>query len=589
MLIKYNDFRNSLNENVAQAKTYLKNRALRDKKERMGEPREGDPAVTLSQYEVKDAENDRDFLKIKDMVKDNAGYTYMFTKFFFEDLVEVEKEQRYIELSQLYTTLKDLRQSLSKLPLASLDAYTKIKPTEADHRGPYERLIDDIEDLKNSKLTTKWINKLLPWQKVWFDTPNPKIKERVAGIAFGFDQFGKEPDGTINAEINKANQGDFFLGVKRYKTVGELLSSAESHIKATDNASANKFRQAIINVNKKYGELNGAEVVYNEGGILIIEVRSYVANSELNSNTSHCIAKTGQSSWDTYVGDNKFAKQYYIYDYNLPQSDPKCVIGITIGEGGRINNCNIRNNQDFMDGIKAFIKARDIPMYVLAPMSPEEIEKKKRRMRANEKIVNEGLTLEEVRQYFEEGADPNAKNGKPLLNSVSEDNFEKTKYLLEMGANPNLSNCIDNAKNLVMIKLLVDNKAEMTDGVFNSFILNDIEAMEYVLAAGIDPDFKKGYPLRTAIRNENDEVIKLLIKHGAKISERNYLAVNWCVESYNLEILKYLFKRMKEQDDPKTNDNGAIDEWIFWCTSSDKPAPKNVKDEIINFLEAQRI
>jgi hypothetical protein len=67
-------------------------------------------------------------------------------------------------LKNLLTILKDLRQSLSQLPMP-VDRYTTQKPTEQDKRGPYERLLDDLEKLKSGRKINKWVNKLLPWQK----------------------------------------------------------------------------------------------------------------------------------------------------------------------------------------------------------------------------------------------------------------------------------------------------------------------------------------------------------------------------------------------------------------------------------------
>jgi len=164
MLTKYFDFKESLNENVQQAKTYLKNKALKDKRAQIVEGGESDEEelkkVGLTPIEVRQAENNPQFLKIKELLRDSPGYTYVFTKFFFEDLSELEPIQRLEELKNLYTTLKDMRQSISQLPMP-VDRYTTQKPTPEDPRGPYERLLDDLERLRGNRVTTKWINQLL--------------------------------------------------------------------------------------------------------------------------------------------------------------------------------------------------------------------------------------------------------------------------------------------------------------------------------------------------------------------------------------------------------------------------------------------
>lgn len=588
MIAKYSEFKDSLNENIQQAKTYMKNRAIKLKRVALSEEGETDEEtlkkVGLSPMEVREAEQNREFIKIKDLVKDAPGYTYVFTKFYFEDMADLEPQQRMEDLITLYNTLKDLRQSLSSLPMP-VDRYTTQKPTAEDPRGPYERLIDDLEKLKGSRLTNKWIGELLTWQKPWFDRMTPVQKEKIDGIAIAFDEFGKTPDGKKDPAVNKVLQEIFWKKVGRYKTLSELISGAESNIRAVNNAAMSKFLIAMSKVNDKYGEINGVEEIYNENNILIIEVRSYVANRELNANTAHCI-KDSQSQWNHYVGDDKFTKQYYIYNFNLDASDNKSVIGVTVGERGRVTACHLKNDAGFSDRIEPYMKSIKVPMSVLAPMSSEEIEKKKKRMIANKEIVKPKLTLDQVKKYFEEGADPNAQTGIPLQNAVKEDDYDRVKYLLTVGAYPNVGNAIKFAKNLDMIKLLVDYGSEINNEVFHS-ILKDYDAVEYVLKAGVDPNFEKGLAIRTAARLGDTKMIELLIKYGANVSERRYMVVKWAVEHANLDVIKFLMEKMRQFSDPNFKDKEMreklINDWIHWCQSSDKITEKQ-KEETKDLL-----
>lgn len=598
MVTKYVNFQvdSNLNESATQqAKTFMKNRAFRLKKE--SEPEvEGKP-VSLNPMEVKKAENDPDFLKIKNMLTENPGYTYLFTKFFFEDLSELEPEQRYADLKSLYNTLKDMRQSIAQLPMpvdryasqaANEEEEKKSKEENRNYRKPHERLMDDLSKLKGNRVTTKFVNQLLVWQKAWFEKSTPVQKEKIDGIAAAFDEFGKEPDGSKDAKKNKELQDYFLLKVKKYKTVGELIDGAISYIKSANNAGMSKFLQAIAKVNMKYGEFNGVEEVYNENNVLIIEIKSFVANRDLNANTSHCIAGS-QGSWDHYVGDNKFSKQYYIYNFNLAPSDNKSVIGITIGERASIAACHLKNDGGFSGEITSYMKKLGIPMSVLAPMTPLEIEKKKKRMIANKEIVKDKLSTEQVKQYYEEGGDVNAQQGKPLQNAVKEDNYEKTKYLLDVGAMPNVGNAIKYAKNLKMIKLLVDYRSEINNEVFNS-IMNDYEAVEYVLKAGIDPNFEKGYPIRTAAKLGDAKMINLLITYGANIAERRYMVVKWTASYGKMEVFKFLLDKMRQMDDPNIKNPELKEKFlnacVHWCETADKinDAQKKEVVKLINGL-----
>lgn len=603
MLKRYFDFKDNLNENVQQAKAFMKNTALRAKKAKMSDGKELSEEelkkIGLDQMEVRQAENNPEFLKIKDLVKDNPGYTYLFTKFYFEDLVDLEPNQRMEDIKGIYNTLRDVRQSLSQLPMpvdryasqaANEEEEKKAKEENREVRKPFERLIDDLEKLKGSRTTNKWINQLLTWQKAWFEKVTPVQKEKIDGIAAAFDEFGKEPDGSKDNKKNKELQDYFFLKVKKYRTVGELILGAENYVKSASNAGTSKFLQAVARVNQKYGEINGAEDVYNDRGILILEIRSFVANRDLNSNTSHCIAGS-QGSWDSYVGDNKFTKQYYIYNFNLPPSDVKSVIGITIGEGGKVSACHTKNDGGFSSNINSYMRDIGVPMSVLAPMSQEEIVKKKRRMEANKHIVKEKISLEEAKTYFEDGADPNAQQGKPLQNAVKENNYDKAKYLLEVGAYPNVGNAIKFATGIDMIKLLVDYGSQINNEVFNG-IMKDYDAVEYVLKAGVDPNFEKGYPIRTAAKYDDIKMIELLIKYGADIKERRYMVVKWAVEHAKINVIQYLFKRMSQLDDPVIKDKDTntkfINDWVHWCQTSDKINPAQVK-EAVDLLNKFRI
>ena len=306
MFVKYNEFKHSLNENVQQAKTYLKNRALRIKKET--NPGTPEKPTGLTAQEVKAAETNPDFLKIKKMLEPNPGWTYMFTKFYFDNNVPLE------DLSDLYKDLLDYRQLLNQLPMELLK-YTNLKPTDEDQRGPYEILCDDLEKLKGSKLSKKFVDELLPYQKAQYEKAGAIHKEKIDGIAKAFAEFGKDPAGNVDRKVNSDLQKIFFSKLKGDKTLVDVINRAEKHIKAANNTGMSKFLQAIQNANEKLGINNGAEIIFNDNNILIIEVKSFQSNQLLNAATSHCIARSDYH-WNSYVGDEKlFNKQYYIYNF----------------------------------------------------------------------------------------------------------------------------------------------------------------------------------------------------------------------------------------------------------------------------------
>lgn len=570
---KYQEFvgSDSLNENVQQAKNYLKKLALSAKKQKSK-----DEEAKLTPEEEKKIENNPNFLKIKDLLKDSPGYTYPFVKFFYDENVPLP------ELESLFKKIKEYKQFINSLPM-SIDKYAEIKPTADDERKGFERLIDDFGIIENGRKTKKFSDQLPGDIRRALTAATPTIKEKVAGIAQAFDELGKESNGKIDPKKNKQLQDLFFNKVKRYKNLNEVIQGALSYIKAASNASTSKFYQNIANVNSKFGEMNGAEMVYDENGILVLEVRSFQANKELNSNTSHCIASYN-SHWENYVGNDnngKFNKQYYVYNFNLGPGDDKSVIGVTIAppdnnrsepEGrGKITACHTKSDRSFSSEFDRYIKSIGVPLSVFSPVSPEEVEKRKKRIVANREIVKPKLSVDQVKQYIEDGADPNAGTGRALINAVSENDYEKTKVLLEKGARPEIGMCIKEAKDLKMVKLLVSYGATLTANIYEK-VGNDYEAIKYLIEAGLDVNFENGLPLRTAAKNTNykdaTKIMDLLVDAGADISLRRYMVLKWASENGSLDILQYILNKI---DELKLNpDEKAILDWLNWLDTSDK-------------------
>jgi hypothetical protein len=556
MLFKnYQEFIGSfrIDENVQQAKIYLKKRALADKKLKTKKEDE-----TLTPEEIRRVENNPEFIKIRDMLRDNPGHVFAFTKFFFDEGVPFD------DLKEMYDKIKEYRSVIGNLPMP-VDKYADLEVGKDGRKG-FEVLGDDIEKLKRGRVVKKWIDKLYGEIKREYAAANPTIKEKVDGIAMAFDEFGKESDGSKDAKVNAELQDLFFNKLRRYKNLNEVIQGALSYIKSANNSSISKFFQNIQKVNQKYGDLNGAEIVYNENNVLILEVKSFHANKELNANTSHCIASSSHQ-WDNYVGaDSNYNKQYYIYNFNLAASDDKSVIGITIAPKYDIRACHTKSDANFVSGIKPYLTKLGIDFKILAPMTQEEIEKKRKRIIANKEIIKPGLSTEQVRKYYEEGGDPNASQGKPLINAVAEDNYEKTEYLLEVGAMPNIGTAIKGSKNLKMIKLLVSHGATVTNEIFSS-VSNDYDAVKYLLDAGMDPDFEQGLPLRTAAKHDRLDILELLVSRGAKISTRRYMVIKWAAEWAKINILTWLLNKLDEEG---SNYQSSITDWIHWSKTSDK-------------------
>ena len=598
MIKRFLDFKQSYNgqrldENINQAKTFLRNKALRDKKEKLGS-KEGEN-VGLTSEEMRKADNDPNFQVIKSMLRDNEGLVYTFTKFFFEDLAELSEEDRFSDLKNLVDRLKRLRSSLSNLPMP-IDRYVskaavaeekQLAESEGrEARTAFERLLDDLEHIEGGVAYNKWVVQLLSWQKAWFEKITPFQKEKIMNIAAAFDQFGTDKSGKKDPIKNRKLQDFFFDSVKQYKTLNALIQGAEDNIQAANNSAYEDFIVHIENVNKKYGKLSGAEQVYLKNNILIIEVKSFAANKEINANCNHCIAKS-IGSWENYVAESRFTKQFYIYNFNLPSTDTKSVIGATIGPNYTLTACNLKDNAAFTSQLADYMKKWGIPKESMPPMSEEEIEARKKRIEASKQIIKENLPIDDIEEYLDLGANPNAQNGKPLENAVKENSKEKVELLIKRGAIPSLNNPIKFAKDLDMIKLLVKYNCELTNEILNQ-IINDLDSMEFVLKNGVDPNFEKGYPLRAAARVKNLDVVKLLVTNGANVAERRYMVVKQCVEYGTIEILKYFLDELESGDanfKNPTSRQKLLAEWISWSSTSLQTTPEQ-KEEVVEILKS---
>ena len=118
-------------------------------------------------------------------------------------------------------------------------------------------------------------------------------------MGFEMEDIVDEETGEIDPEKQRIIQKRFFDKIGRYKTVRELTAGADSFLKAESNASTAKFYEAIDKCNKKYGNY-GVKVMYDEGGLLIIEIKSFSACKDLFSNTS-CIPFTNNFQLATLI------------------------------------------------------------------------------------------------------------------------------------------------------------------------------------------------------------------------------------------------------------------------------------------------
>ena len=576
MLFRYSEFNSNLkiNENIAGAKkilkdTFILNRAVKElsptktdssgmflldkdnqpinfndlPEEIKGEARKKVREIKLSEDELRQVERHPKFQEIREFLGDKLGFSQIFTYLYFKERVEIS------ELKELFADLVTYGDLLNKLRRPISNYIDPNIPNNA------EQLIDDIEDIKRYRKLKRFIDEFNSDLKRDYANSPKFFKDKLMDIAAAFDDLGKDSDtNRIDFEKQRTIQKRFFDKIGRYKTVRELTAGADSFLKAESNADVAKFYEAIDKCNIKYGDY-GVKVMYDDGGLLIMEVKSFAACKDLFSNTSWCIAQY-LNQWNNYVGgDDLYTKQYAIINFNLSPSDNESIIGITISPKQAVKACHLKNDAGASGTFQGIFNKFEKELALekgfiwkgLVPMTDEEISEKKRRIIANREIVKKGLSLEDIKKYIvEDGADVNAGNGAPIDNAVADDDIKKVEFLLDYGASANLRSrqeaTVNKVKSFDILKLLIAKGAEITPQVFKSLV-EDEEAVRFCLDNGLDPNFNENMPIRIAIKNGQLNLVKLLEEYNVKSDNRRQMNTKHAAEYERWDILEYFINK----------------------------------------------
>jgi hypothetical protein len=548
--------------------------------------------------------------------RDNIGWLSNFVYFYFYENVPAD------ELSQIYKKLLENKDILTNLEINIDDNLVKkqfdLNFINLDITNNSENLIDGLDRLEQNRKIKKLVDSLTPVLKAAYLRASENNKLKISEIAAGFNQLGIK-DGVVDEQAKNKYWSGFFgtmimregkmvysSALARYTTIDEFIKAAQNYLKSTDNDQIIAFYDKINLANDRFGN-GGADIVFDQNGILVIEVKSFPTNQLLNGHTSHCI-KDSMYQWENYVSSHN-NKQYYIYNFNIPQYDNKSTIGVTIEPGQKVRAAHDRADHEITTGIKSLLKALEKEYKItddiwsfLKPLSQEEITAREKSKIANRKIVEKGLTIEQILKYVkEDGADINKDNCKALENAVEENDVEKAKVILELGGSPNLKKLqdavISKAKDINMIKLLVDYGAEMTGNVFTS-VVNEKEALQYCLSAGLDPSFMSDLPLRACFRGSwvgpNNvgepyyDSFVLLMKYISKnkgtktgLEHKGNMIVKWTAEYGRIDILEWY----KENGLFDSISKSEIDDLLVWVNISRKRNNED-KEKTANFLRS---
>jgi len=538
--------------------------------------------------------------------RDSMGWLSSFVYFFYYENASLE------DLKNVYTKLIENKDILQNLEINVNGRIVKkafdLNFINNKISNNMELLVDGLNKLPNLRLYRKMEVDLPPHLKRDLKDSPQIIKDQFLEVAIGFDYLGTDTETGVRDDKKHDEYYKGFFGrvmvdtregsktqgkevfqspIIRYKNIRDFIEKARAYMKAIGNSSFESFYKKFQECNMKFGKM-GAEEIFNENGIFVIEVKSYGANRILNAHTTHCI-KDSLSQWDYYVNKNSRGeyteenKQYYIYNFNLMQTDNMFTIGVTIDSNGDIRaahnkiDSNVRStlistlkkwSKDYNIENEADKKASELGasssnisrnggLYsLMMPINGEELQRKMRSRAANMELVKKGISLEKIKELITvEGADVNRNNAEALDNAVEEDSMDKAKLLLELGASPNLKVQKDapirKAKSLDMIKLLVSYGSSIDGAVYEN-ICHDLNAVKFCLDSGIDPNFDNSVALRRSCKgsyvSEKEpgesylDAFKLSMDYGAKLedSRGRSMVFKWAASYGRVDIIEYV-------------------------------------------------
>jgi len=617
-LFRYNQFANSqpLNENLDKSKKFLKDQFIikklandlkfvddeLDYKMRHGEKRglsknDFTPEqfneirmkmrdVRLTDEQIRNLERNEEFVKLRDLFQPNIGYLYNFVYMYFVEGISYE------EIERLYALLIEYKDLLDRLPKKfDINFIDESIPNENNNHTNAELLSDELDRLGEYRKVKRIIDTLPPKLKKAANSATELQMEQLVEIANGFesiepeekkdivwktffgemleDRYETTRDGKPNPTFGKLVwRSRLFRFQQLDNPLVEFIRAAKQHLDASGTEGYSDRVEKINKVNDLLG-VKGCRVIYNEAGIMIVEVNSYAANKMLNSHCSHCIVNT-ESHWNSYLGEYNI--QYYIYNFNLSSTNNRWTIGVTIKPDRTYSGgaCQTVNNSYIGGEFKGLLKEweteynLDADLWdILQPLSNDEIERRKRAKDAERFIIKKTIpdpetgrertiTAADLQGYVKEfGADINRDNGKALINAVEDNDIERVKMIFALGGTPNLQKGADSAiakaKDMEMIKLLVSNHAVLTGDVFNNIVCDE-DALEFCLKAGADANFNSNLPIRkvckgswrslTEIGESYFAGYQMLLKYGVKTEEsgKNFV-VKWAAEYGRMDII----------------------------------------------------
>lgn len=235
--------------------------------------------------ENKIPENNPDFIKLKELLKNNMGYIGKFTEWLIIDHEPFDKVK---------------------------DTFIELQNNEIDKPFDSFKKLEDLYDYIQSYTGDKKVNQMLKALPSGTRSFAAKSKELINLLK-------------LNSRYSKAIIDLYSKKGGKYKNIESLINDTVDYI---ENINGEFNLENMLEKIKKYN----VDIIEANPEILMIKVNDYEASHNLGS--MHWCISTSKSTFEQYA--NAFTVQYFIYDFTKKISDVKHKIGATLSPNGDI-------------------------------------------------------------------------------------------------------------------------------------------------------------------------------------------------------------------------------------------------------------
>lgn len=292
-------------ENIAAAKAYMKKRAAEEL---------GVGVNDLTPQQVDKVLNNRDYLKILDMLRDQPGYVMAFVKFRFGQRINLD------QLKELAQTLKTQKHIIQRLP-TSVDNFASMQ-TAGNQITGFEQLNDAIRTIERTK-EAKWFVDRLPKPLRDKYRMLPKEKQMtLVNAAHALTELGNEVVARLMDKIKAMSTWE----------IDDVIAYVENFLKGYGNANMKQKVNEIIALEPEAG------LLYLDDRYLALSARTADSQKALCAVANWCI---NRGSFKSYADD---AVQINIFDFGKPMTDSKFLTGTTIYYTGKVRTSHDIND-----------------------------------------------------------------------------------------------------------------------------------------------------------------------------------------------------------------------------------------------------